>query len=373
MHSLIGGDVKFLMECRFTKSRNYDYSLKQHFNIINSRLLSIRPPQFIPCPPKSLNTLSSWKCKDFLTFIIYYALIVFKGLMSDIYFEHLTKLIISLEILLTKKIVKESLDYAQVLLEDFVNDMTPLYGVLSMKSGMHELLHIVDCTKELGHPNSLNLFQFEEINRKVLTLINGRDLLGIEFLNNFNLLQTLNCFLNRFEFENIRLKDFVKKNFQIKSTNNKESTPFNQIRVTSKINFVNLEKYGDTLSTILNISLDKVPTISRCYYNNILFTDSNKETNHCDYFIQDKELKKFGSIKFIIYTENKVFTLAKEYVVFEENYFSKKIEIKSSGLLATKTKNFFFSKIGNLEKKFVYQINESLFYINNFKINHLFT
>ena len=42
----------------------------------------------------------------------------------------------------------------------------------------HELLHLVDCTIEFGTLNSINCFQFEELNRKLLTFTHGFDLIG---------------------------------------------------------------------------------------------------------------------------------------------------------------------------------------------------
>ncbi len=372
MHSLIGGDVKFLMECWFLKSSIYQYSLKSSIKKINSRIASIKPPQFIPCPPKSLGALAEWRCKDFLAFILYYALIVFKGIMSDRYYNHLKLFVISLEILLAKKISRENLEKAQDYLKDFVKDMVPLYGVLSMKSGIHELLHIVECVEELGHMNSLNMFQFEELNRKVLSLIFGKDLIGVEFINNFHLLQTLNVFLNNYKFNNNLLQEFLEKNSLIKTSNKKElNSSFNKVKITSKITFANLEKYENLISS-LNLTKDKIPTISRCFYNKILFTVSSQNKKYCDSFIFDKEVKKYGSIVFLIATEKGVFSIVNEYIYLSNDFFSSSNGIKHSGFLAAKSNNVFLSKIENIEKCLLYELNENLFYINTFKMNHLF-
>jgi hypothetical protein len=60
-----------------------------------------------------------------------------------------------------------------------------------MLSGMHENLHIVDFTTSFGPMNNINCFQYEEVNRKIVNLINSHDLIGIEFLLNFSVLQSL--------------------------------------------------------------------------------------------------------------------------------------------------------------------------------------
>jgi hypothetical protein len=47
-----------------------------------------------------------------------------------------------------------------------------------MLSGMHKLLHLADCTKIFGPMNVMSCFPFEEVNRKILRIISGNDLIG---------------------------------------------------------------------------------------------------------------------------------------------------------------------------------------------------
>jgi hypothetical protein len=49
-----------------------------------------------------------------------------------------------------------------------------------MLSGVHELLHLVECTITFGPLNSFSLFPFEELNRKLLRFLHGYDLIGEE-------------------------------------------------------------------------------------------------------------------------------------------------------------------------------------------------
>ncbi len=42
-----------------------------------------------------------------------------------------------------------------------------------MLSGTHELIHLIDCTKDFGPLNNINCFPFEEMNRKFLSCIKG--------------------------------------------------------------------------------------------------------------------------------------------------------------------------------------------------------
>jgi hypothetical protein len=68
-----------------------------------------------------------------------------------------------------------------------------------MLSGVHELLHLVHCTKKFGPLNLVNCFQFEELNRKILGVIHGKDLIGEEFIKMFFTVQNLSCIDNKNE------------------------------------------------------------------------------------------------------------------------------------------------------------------------------
>ena len=80
-----------------------------------------------------------------------------------------------------------------------------------MLSGMHEILHIVDCTINFGSINYVNCFPYDEINRKIVSLINGFDLVGVEFMMNFSILQSLKMFCEsctsnpNFGFQNLKI------------------------------------------------------------------------------------------------------------------------------------------------------------------------
>ena len=64
-----------------------------------------------------------------------------------------------------------------------------------MLSGVHELLHLTECVFIFGHLNSLNLFVFEENNRKIIGFINGHDLIGEELIKIFSTAQALSSFV----------------------------------------------------------------------------------------------------------------------------------------------------------------------------------
>ena len=70
-----------------------------------------------------------------------------------------------MEILLSPSISLDDLSKAELIIFDFVKEVSKLYPATILLSGLHELLHLVDYTLDFGPLNCTNCFQFEEINR----------------------------------------------------------------------------------------------------------------------------------------------------------------------------------------------------------------
>ncbi|RNA09939.1 hypothetical protein BpHYR1_050701 [Brachionus plicatilis] len=88
--------------------------------------------------------------------------------------------------------------------EHFVGQLENLYDSHILKSGVHELLHFVDSVKECGPLNILSCYQFEELNRKITTMIKSRDLIGDEFIKLWNVSQCFSIY-NYFKEETSNL------------------------------------------------------------------------------------------------------------------------------------------------------------------------
>ena len=140
--------------------------------------------------------------------------------MDSIFLINITKLVVATELLLQKEILKSDLIHVQQILKAFVCEVEQLYPPNIMLSGMHELLHIVDWTISFGPMNFVNCFQFEEINRKIVSLINGFDLVGVEFMMNFSILQSLKMFCESCT-SNPKFNKFIVKRNIVKTSNKK--------------------------------------------------------------------------------------------------------------------------------------------------------
>ncbi len=171
MHTVLEGVVKgmfrlwFSPDFAFTKPNDSEkkkrnlFSMRQYIHQIDDRLLKIKPPSFVPAAPRSVDSWSLWRAHEFLYFIIFYSLCVFHEIMEYEYYQHLMLLVITIENLLKPKIKRSELQIIHLALIRFVEQFEELYPERSMLSGVHELLHLVQCTENFGPLNGCNCNQ----------------------------------------------------------------------------------------------------------------------------------------------------------------------------------------------------------------------
>ena len=221
MHSLLEGVVKSMFSKWFAQENHQMIcSLRNYMQQIDQRVINIRPPKYIPTTPRSIYSWKTWRAHEYLSFILYYALPVFVDIMEADPFEHLLKLVKFLEIILSREIINENLNVAEEFINAFVIYYSSIYSETSMLSGVHELLHLVECTRNFGPLNNINCFAFEELNRKCLGSIYGRDLIEEEFIKLFSIMQSLGAAVSELNV-NSRYVDFVKKEMKFKTSNRK--------------------------------------------------------------------------------------------------------------------------------------------------------
>jgi hypothetical protein len=199
--------------------------------------------------------------------------------------DHFKKLYLFMQILLSKEIKQDDLDFAQMIIIEFVEKYKDFYGERNMLSGVHELLHLVHCTTDFGPLNLMNCFQFEELNRKVVGLIHGRDLMGEEFIKIFNLIQGLNSNISSISPHSI-FYDLIKNEIKFKTSNKKKVMKDNKNkRKLMKINELidgNLRKAIKTKLSLTDEDIDRLYFYNKFIYNDIIYTSSSIVTNFCD-------------------------------------------------------------------------------------------
>ncbi len=285
MHSVLEGVLKSLFSLWFEKENNLSYSLKTYVNKIDARLLTIRPPKYVPTAPRSIKYWKTWRAHEYLSFLLFYSLPIFSDIMEREQLDHLKKLCLFMQILLSKEIKQDDLDFAQMIIIEFVEKYKDFYGERNMLSGVHELLHLVHCTTDFGPLNLMNCFQFEELNRKVVGLIHGRDLMAEEFIKIFNLIQGLNSNISSISPHSI-FYDLIKNEIKFKTSNKKKVMKDNKNkRKLMKINELvdeNLRKAIKTKLSLTDEDIDRLYFYNKFIYNDIIYTSSSIATNFCD-------------------------------------------------------------------------------------------
>lgn len=222
MHTVLEGVIKnffkYWFDSAFTKS---SFSLRKYMKEIDNRISLIKPPKFVPSTPRSIHSYTFWSAHEYLSFFMYYSLAVFKDIMSHERYENIKKLILFLETILSRKIKIERLKKVEKFLIEFVSELESLYTKSIMLSGVHELLHLTDCTFDFGPLNLTNCFQYEEMNRKLMRIIHGNDLIGEEIIKVYLGMQILSTYSNY--STNLKLKKYIESRELFKTSNKKRN------------------------------------------------------------------------------------------------------------------------------------------------------
>jgi len=371
MHTVGLGVIKNLFEYWF-EFKLGNYSLRDFYDEIEKRYLTIKPPDYLASAPKSITEWKNWKAREFINFILFYSLPIFINLMPVAHYEHLTKFVIALEILLSQNINRNSIAAADELLNGFVKDASGLYTPNIMKSGMHELLHLATCTIQIGPLNALSCFPFEELNRCLIRLIKGRDLMGEEFYKLFIIHQSLNIFAKRYRFNNEELKRYIQNNTRDCTSNRKD-------RCNSEENFkvsykVSISKKSSSLIKFAHgNNLRDFHFFERIKFKGTTYTsysDNQKFNNSCIKFEEAT-----GIIEVIYVEDNNPFAICRRVsnlnnFFFDSKYPNYRVSCFYSDIADDE---YFIAPIKEIKKVFLIQINENLTFVNYFKSTHLFT
>ncbi len=374
MHTLGLGVFKNLFSNWFDGPANASYKFKKNeIKAIEIRYMKLRPPDYVGAAPRNISDYGIWKAKEFINFILLYSLPLFRGLMADQHFEHLTKLVVALEILTQKKIQRNNLPKAHKLLVEFVRDARKLYTDGIMTSGIHELLHLVECTEEIGPLVSLSAFPFEELNRKFLQFIKGRDLMGEEFFKLFVVVQELQSFVESYSLSSSVLKEFIINNTEIKTCNRKNRYIQNTeikiwgkfdcpdlLRIVYDSDFVNVD--SDIFYEHFNfkkVHYCKVETITKLNNSCISFEDF------------------FGLIQGFFLKDDEPFVICKQILELNLPFFVPQFKLSHKSYSCYISDNdFFIAPAQFIQKVLLIKIDDELAdktYINFNSTSHFFT
>ncbi len=237
---------------------------------------------------------------------------------------------------------------------------------------MHEILHLVDCTLAFGPVNCINSFQFEELNRKIIRLISGKDLIGDEFLKLFSVLQALTFY--SFTNDNEVVKQYFEVNNIIKSSIKECSVAKKGIfKPLGEIHEVSLEIKNNIITDFPDASLP----LKCCYrlsFDGILYTTTKSNTKTCDFCVKIiGEKESYGLIELFVFSNNNVTVIMKKVTHLLSSFFDPDHpELKSQIFLCNITNRTLTSRIEKISKAFLIDVGDNRKYISTFSISHLF-
>ncbi|PIK38012.1 hypothetical protein BSL78_25146 [Apostichopus japonicus] len=186
MHTVLLGVSKKLLHLWFDTSHSKElFSLTKLLDNIDMRLTKIKPPHFISRIPRSIKDhLGYWKASEYRAWLFYYSLPALKGLMNDIFFEHYALLVEAVVILNSDSISVNDIKYCESLLIQFCYLFGTLYGDRYCLSVVHGLLHLPGVVRNLGPLWVYSCFAYEDINGKLLHMVQGTKKPHLQIANN---------------------------------------------------------------------------------------------------------------------------------------------------------------------------------------------
>lgn len=128
---------------------------------INTRLSKIRPPHEIYRLPRPLKDISKWKASEFESWLLYWSVICFDGIVNASFLESYTLLVRSIHTLLKRRITKEDLERSEYDLLKFVGDCQIMFEETALTFNLHSLLHLTESVKRSGPLWATSAFPFE--------------------------------------------------------------------------------------------------------------------------------------------------------------------------------------------------------------------
>ncbi|XP_074107779.1 uncharacterized protein LOC141533026 isoform X2 [Cotesia typhae] len=171
MHAILLGVIKQHSEILFTAfGKDYYVGNPNQLEALNVKLLSFKHPSCITRSPRSLHEREMWKATEWRSWLLFYSLICFKGILPQKYLDHLALLVEAVYILLSDEIDNDDIDRADSLILRYVVTYQEYFGKEVMTYNIHLLLHIVKSVRKLGPLLCHNTFVFESENHFLLKL-----------------------------------------------------------------------------------------------------------------------------------------------------------------------------------------------------------
>lgn len=141
-------------------------------NISESLLSLIKyiPQEFVR-KPRTIKEAKRYKATEFRQFLLYTGMIVLENNLNRRKYEHFLVLHVAIRILLSDTLMHTMTDYAEELLQHFVQSTKLIYGPQMLSHNFHNLLHLTNDARKYGNLNLFSNFSSENFLQKIKKLL----------------------------------------------------------------------------------------------------------------------------------------------------------------------------------------------------------
>lgn len=226
--------------------------------LLNKRILAIRPPAYIVRKPRSLDFRSNFKASEFRFLLLYYLPVCLSGLVPNVYVQHVRRLSAAVYTLLQSTISKDEVNNAEKLLHRFVKDHQDLFGKQSMVMNIHLLKHLAESVRQLGPSWCHSAFPFERNNGVLLKMANGTTDVLLQISSKYSLSQSI---VKRKESTNNSKNILLGKSVEIKE---------------QSLNVLNMESHQNLNWSNVALSVYKRINLGKITYTSLMYTRPKK-------------------------------------------------------------------------------------------------
>lgn len=209
MHCVyLGTAIQLLTLITDEKYKEKPWSLNHKLDVLEARLASAKPPNFVHRLPREIVQLKKWKAAESKSYLLFYALAIFYELLPHNYYEHFKLLVVGVYLLSTRSVSENDINLSEKLLHQFVKEMHTLYGPRHMLPNTHQLLHLPLTCRKFGPLPMISCFHYEDFNGKLKAMIHGTRHPEKQIVSRASLLMNMATFRERYLVEGSKTHKF---------------------------------------------------------------------------------------------------------------------------------------------------------------------
>lgn len=308
MHCGFEGCAKRLIQLWFDpKFSNEKFSVAELVEVVDYRLCSIKQPSFIVRRSRPIKThLLLWKGSELKDFVQNKSVVILDGILATDYMNHYKKFVLGIYILSQQGISDESIDVAEELLKDFVEDFSHLYGEKYMSCNIHSLRHLATTVRRCGPLFTTSCFPLESINGQLTQFVHGSNSPHLQILRNLHMY--LKVYNLRYEWLKNDSEAFKYCESLLHSKKKLKLTKISDlIFINGKLKKLSSHETESILKNY-NISGKNVVRFKKLYKNKILYTSEfdQKDQKSLSHFVKYEcnNIFKIGSIEKFVRVTN---------------------------------------------------------------------